>query len=38
MREWKFLTYTSIGGRYAVSIFKKNAMTEIALFYCTNPL
>lgn len=37
MREWKFLTYTSIGGRYAVQ-YSKNAMTEIALFYCTNPL
>lgn len=37
MRECKFLTYASIGGRYAVNI-QENAMTEIALFYCTNPL
>ena len=28
---------TAIGGRDAVQ-YSKNAMTEIALFYCTNPL
>lgn len=37
MRECKFLTYMSIGGRDGFNI-QENAMTEIALFYCTNPL